>query len=195
MNKIFDTQKLDEALLLLHEQLELHNAPHSEIVVCGGSALIAIGLVSRTTRDVDVVALMHRGELKHSEPLPEHIQRAATKVSEILGLPDDWLNCGPASQLSMGLPQGFQSRLHRKEIGEKLVVHYIDRTDQIYFKTFAAADRGGYHISDLKALNPSEDELLQAARWCMTQDISEGFRFILKEMLIISGWNHVAERI
>ena len=89
MNKIFDTQKLDEALLLLHEQLELHNAPHSEIVVCGGSALIAIGLVSRTTRDVDVVALMHRGELKHSEPLPEHIQQAATKVSEILGLPDD----------------------------------------------------------------------------------------------------------
>ena len=75
------------------------------------------------------------------------------------------------------------------------MVHYIDRTDQIYFKTFAAADRGGYHISDLKALNPSEDELLQAARWCMTQDISEGFRFILKEMLIISGWNHVAERI
>ncbi len=78
---------------------------------------------------------------------------------------------------------------------EQLTIHYISRIDQIYFKTFAAADRGGYHITDLKALNPGEDEIYSAARWCMEQDVSEGFRFILKEMLTQNGWNHVSSRI
>lgn len=195
MQKPIDHTKLNQALQLLQEQLELADAPRSEIVVCGGSALIAIGLVSRTTRDIDIVALLHNGRLQQSEPLPRHLVEAAAAVQEILHLPADWLNCGPASQLNMGLPEGFCSRLHKVEIGSRLVVHYIDRTDQIYFKTFASADRGGYHILDLKALKPTDDELYLAAKWCMGQDISEGFRFIMKEMLTQSGWTHVAERI
>ena len=195
MKKAIDQAKLCEALQLLNEQLELSDAPYTEIVVCGGSALIAIELVARTTRDVDVIALLENGQLQQSEPLPEHLARAAEAVQEILQLPADWLNSGPSSQLSMGLPAGFSTRLHRVEVGGKLVVHYIDRTDQVYFKTFASADRGGYHISDLKALHPTDEELYNATIWCMEQDVSEGFRFIMKEMLTQSGWNNVAERI
>jgi len=80
-------------------------------------------------------------------------------------------------------------------IGVKLVVHYIDRIDQIYFKTFASADRGGYHVADLKKLNPTEDELVAAAQWCRTQDVSPEFRAILKTMFTQLGWSNVSARI
>jgi hypothetical protein len=195
MEKPIDNEKLNQALGLLEEQLELADAPPTEIVVCGGSALIAIGLIARTTRDVDIVALLQGGELKHSEPLPGHLVQAAAAVQEILNLPVDWLNSGPAMQLSMGLPEGFCDRLHKTTVGSRLTVHYIDRTDQIYFKTFASADRGGYHISDLKALHPTAEELMCAARWCLEQDPSEGFRYIMQEMLTQSGWPYVAQQI
>lgn len=193
--KIIDTGLLQESLHLLHEQLVLQDMPKTELVICGGSALIAMGLVLRTTRDVDIVALMRSGRLESSSPLPDYIIAAAHRVAEMLHLPPDWLNNGPASQLTMGVPDGFADRLHGVEIGELLHVYYIDRIDQIYFKTFASADRGGYHIDDLKQLNPTEEELYAAAQWCMSQDVSEGFRYILKEMLTKSGWSHVSDRI
>ena len=193
--KTIDVSKLNEALQLLNEQLILIDAPATEIVVCGGSALIATGLVPRTTQDVDIVALMQAEVLVDSEPLPDYLLNAAGNVGTILSLPADWLNNGPASQFQMGLPPGFQERLTTVVVGKKLTVHYIGRYDQIFFKTFASADRGGYHVSDLKALNPSDEELIAAARWCMTQDTSEAFRMILKDMFKQLGWQNVSEQI
>ena len=193
--KPIDVSKLNEALLLLNEQLILTDAPATEIVVCGGSALIATGLVPRTTQDVDIVALIKSDVLVDSEPLPDYLLNAANNVGTILSLPADWLNNGPASQFQMGLPAGFQERLTTVVVGAKLTVHYIGRYDQIFFKTFASADRGGYHVSDLKALNPADEELIAAARWCMTQDTSEAFRMILKDMFKQLGWQNVSEQI
>jgi hypothetical protein len=61
----------ERALRLLEARLDLAKAPAIGLVVCGGSALIALGLIKRTTRDVDIVALMNSsGELICSEPLP-----------------------------------------------------------------------------------------------------------------------------
>ena len=193
--KPIDISKLNEALQLLNEQLVLTDAPATEIVVCGGSALIATGLVPRTTQDVDIVALMKAEVLVDSEPLPEYLIEAADRVGKVLNFPADWLNNGPASQFQMGLPQGFQERLTTVIVGKKLTVHYIGRYDQIFFKTFASADRGGYHVSDLKALNPTEEELIAAAKWCMTQDTSEAFQMILKDMFNQLGWQNVSEQI
>lgn len=195
MNKTFDATKLHEALNLLHDQLILINAPAIELVVCGGSALIATGLILRTTQDVDILALMEKNQLASSIPLPPYLIEAADKVGKILGLPENWLNNGPAMQFQMGLPDGFQQRLQQEVIGKKLVIHYISRYDQIFFKTFASADRGGYHISDLKKLNPSEDELVEAAKWCMTQDVSAEFHQILIDMFQQLGWPNVSNRI
>ncbi len=113
----------------------------------------------------------------------------------MLNLPDDWLNNGPASLFQTGLPSGFRERLQSVVIGSKLTVHYAERYDQIFFKTYAAADRAGYHVSDLKALNPTDDELVAAAEWCMTQDTSEAFRMILKDMFNQLGWQNVSNRI
>ena len=193
--KPLDVQVLNHALKLLNEQLILAEAPRTELVVCGGSALIALSLVPRTTQDVDIIAMMEEGELLDSEPLPAYLVTAAEKVGQSLALPGDWLNNGPASQFRMGLPSGFVERLHTMVIGEKLVVHYIDRLDQIFFKTFASADRGGYHVSDLKQLAPSKEELLAAAKWCLTQDVSGDFREILKDMFKQLGWSNVSEQI
>lgn len=193
--KIFNKEKLEHALRLLNEQMILSESPHTELIVCGGSALLAMHLVNRTTQDVDIVALMDSGEMITAEPLPQHLVRAAERVSEIMFLPKDRLNNGPASQFTMGLPPGFAARLQCEAVGEKLTIHYISRVDQIYFKTFASADRGGYHITDLKALQPSDAELLRAALWCMEQDVSEGFRFVLKEMLKQSGWEDVSSQL
>ena len=83
--------------------------------------------------------MMKSGILSDPEPLPEYLVNAAVKVGTSLNLPDDWLNNGPASQFWRGLPAGFTERLHGVEIGEKLAVYYIDRIDQIFFKTFASS--------------------------------------------------------
>ena len=131
--KPINVSKLNEALSLLNEHLFLDDAPATEIVVCGGSALIATGLVPRTTQDVDIVALMKAEVLVDSEPLPDYL--------------------------------------------------------------LAAADRGGYHVSDLKALNPTTEELVAAAKWCLTQDTSEAFRMILKDMFNQLGWQNVSAQI
>jgi hypothetical protein len=63
----------------LEEQLRDLGA-HQEIVVIGGSALTALGLVSRATKDVDLVAIAHDGELSSASPLPDalKIRRLAT---------------------------------------------------------------------------------------------------------------------
>ena len=195
MEKPIDISKLNHALGLLNEQLVLTDSPQTEIVVCGGSALIALSLVPRTTQDVDIVAMMNDGVLADPEPLPEYLVKAAAQVGRIMNLPGDWLNNGPAAQFRLGLPDGFAQRLHSVRIGEKLAVHYIDRIDQIYFKTFASADRGGYHVADLKKLNPTADELVAAAQWCRTQDVSPAFREILKTMFAQLGWPDVSARI
>ena len=54
---------------------------HLEIVVIGGSALTALGLVRRSTRDVDLVAIAGDGELRHAEPLPDALLSARAAVA------------------------------------------------------------------------------------------------------------------
>ena len=193
--KCIDISKLNEALSLLNEQLFLEGAESVHLVVCGGSALIATGLVPRTTQDVDVVALMDDGILKDPAPFPEKLVRAAKTTADLLNLPEDWLNSGPADLFRMGLPDGFVERLQKKIVGECLVMHFVSRTDQIHFKLYASVDRGGYHVTDLKALNPTAEELSIAAKWCMTQDVSEGFLYLLKDFLRVFGFENVAERL
>lgn len=71
---------LHELLAALGEQLALAGFP-IHIVVIGGSGLAAIGMVSRPTRDVDVVAVLRNGALMSSEPLPEPLIAAAGVVA------------------------------------------------------------------------------------------------------------------
>jgi hypothetical protein len=56
-------------------------------------------------------------------------------------------------------------------------------------KLYAAVDRGpnDKHYEDLKALEPTQEELLFAARWTVTHDPSEGFRGELVQCLADLG--------
>jgi hypothetical protein len=106
---------------------------------------------------------------------------------EGLGLSEKWLNNGPASLFDFGLPEGFESRVTVRRYGS-LEVHVVGRFDMICFKLYAAVDHSGQrtskHLTDLRALDPTADELLTAARWTRTHDDSDGF---LQELAKILG--------
>jgi len=192
---------IDRALSLLAGRLDLAQTDPVRLVICVGSALIAMSLRQRTTRDMDVVALLSAAQEPISpDPLPDFLLRAADQVARDLGLFEGWLNNGPSrgegGLFQMGLPEGLAGRLTEKKYGPRLAIYFIGRLDQIHFKLYAAADqRDGTHLNDLKALHPTAAELEAAARWAMTHDVSEGFKMVLKELLTQLGHESVAERI
>lgn len=187
-----DQSPTHELLAAVGEQLAASNA-HAELVVIGGSALLAIGLISRPTLDVDVVALLAGQTLVDPRPLSAELIAARDRVARDFGLPETWLNAAPADLLDFGLPEGFVERLERHDYGGSLTVHFASRFDQIHFKLYAMADQGaGKHEADLRALSPTRAELLAAARWTRTHDPSEGFRQQLLAALAYMGVEDVA---
>ena len=59
------SDSLDRSLSLLGELLAARNHPHRDFVVFGGSSLLALGLVSRTTtKDVDILARISEHEVR-----------------------------------------------------------------------------------------------------------------------------------
>jgi Nucleotidyltransferase of unknown function (DUF6036) len=183
INQSIDAGAVDTLLSALGEQLVLLGQSYS-IVVVGGSALLALGLVSRPTRDVDVVALLDDGSLVSAKPLPEGLLQAAGIVAGDFNLPQGWLNDGPAALADFGLPDDFLRRAVRRDYSDALRVLFASREDQIHLKLYAVVDQGpGRHLVDLEGLAPTESELLQAARWTRTHDASEGFRDVLVKVL------------
>ncbi len=185
--KKLDISMLNEALNLLAESTE--DQPTQHWVVCGGSSLLALGLVNRTTtRDVDVLARIEPDGLITARPLPDWLDKAADQVGKQLGLMDDWFNTGPSddSFFRFGFPEGMAERLIPREYGpnQNLRISFISRYDQVFFKLYATVDSDqGRHFQDLKDLQPTAEELLAAARWTRTQDPSEGFLSVISDVL------------
>ncbi|MDQ3660697.1 MAG: DUF6036 family nucleotidyltransferase [Actinomycetota bacterium] len=172
----FDAQQENVLLFALGEQLRELDA-RFELVVVGGAALLALGLVDRTTSDIDVLAVASNGGLNPANPLPAPLVEARDRVARDFNLGPDWLNPGPSDLLQFGLPDGFTERVSARSFGSALTVHFAGRFDQIHFKLYALVDHGaGRHEDDLRALRPTEQELLAAARWTRTHDPSESFR-------------------
>jgi hypothetical protein len=201
MSEMLTKEALDRTFGLLSGRLELAQSEPVRLVICGGSALIAMGFRQRTTNDADVVAMLSEsGELISPDPLPPLLLEASAQVARDLGLNENWLNNEPSRNegglFQLGLPHGFASRLTKQDFGSRLTIYYIGRLDQIYFKLYAAADqRDDTHIADLRALKPTETELADAARWAMTHDVSEGFRMVLIELLNEMGYESAAKNI
>ena len=194
-------ETIDAALKLLDGRLMLNGSKECGRVVCGGTALNALGLVQRTTQAVDIVALMDNArELVDPAPLPLELLAAANEVADTLKLSKDWLNNGPSSGdgglFRLGLPRGFKERLVKNFQGDRLAIYYASRLDQIHFKLYAAIDQlGSYHAADLKELKPTEAELLQAFQWTTTHDPSDGFRVATKLFLDGFGYGQLVDRI
>jgi len=196
-----DQKEVELILTALGEQLEKLTDQTIELLVCGGSALNVLGLIQRATEDVDILAYVKRNEGQEvffvkAEPLSPELKMAAEKVARDFNLPDRWLNSGPTSAVDLGLPEGLMERVITKQFGPKLIIHFLGRYDQIHFKLYAAVDQGaGKHLDDLLLLNPTSDEIEDAARWSMTHDVSEGYKQNLKDMLIYMGFKDVAEKL
>lgn len=186
---LIDSEGIEQSLRLLGELVAEH--PPQHYVVCGGSSLIALGLIRRiTTKDVDVLARVEDGELVCAKPLPPWMSKAIERIGDDLGLKARWFNTGPSddSFFRHGLPEGLAGRLTTREYGPSLRISFISRVDQIHLKLYAAADQDvGRHFRDLKDLNPTRDELINAARWTRTQDPSEGFCLVLGNILKALG--------
>ena len=195
--KPLDHQLLDTALSGISSVLAEAGAQPETVVICGGAALISLGFISRRTKDVDVMAgIDHELGLTDPRPFSPALTVAIADVAKALGLPMNWFNAGPADQVIAGLPVGFLSRLHRREYGTHLIVYYPDRYDLIHLKLFAGVDQGqGRHWSDLKALNPTTEELLAAARWVLGQDAGEVFPGIVRDALKLHNYADIAEQI
>jgi hypothetical protein len=180
-------ETVDVLLGALAEQLATLDAQF-EIVVIGGSALTALGLVRRTTRDVDLLAIAENGELRLAEPLPAPLLTARARVARDFGLAESWLNAGPTDLLKWGLPEGFMARVVSRQYGPGLLVHFAGRVDQIHFKLFAMVDQGGgRHEADLRAIQPTRAELIAAGLWSITQDPSPGYKMVLADALRAMG--------
>jgi hypothetical protein len=146
-------ETIDLLLGALADQLQALGS-QVEIVVIGGSALTALGLVKRATRDVDLLAVAVNGELCPAQPLPEALLSARAAVAADFGLDEDWLNAGPTDLLRWGLPEALMSRVVTRSYGKTLIVHFAGRLDQIHFKLYAMVDQGGgRHETDLRALH------------------------------------------
>jgi|SRR5215831_10827745 len=180
---ITSSESADRLLSALSEQLDASGDSY-ELVVIGGSALLALGVIKRATTDIDVLAFRDDATFIKANPFPPALSAARERVSRDFGVPLQWLNPGPADLIDLGLPDGFAQRLQARTYGAALTVQFASRLDQIHFKLYALADQGpGKHESDLRALAPTRDELLQAARWARTHDPSEGFEQVLREAL------------
>ena len=169
------TDQLELIFAALNDQLAVADAS-VHLVVIGGSGLIAIEAVTRTTRDVDVVALEEDGELVSADPLPHAIRDAAAVVARDFGLEPGWLNAGPTGLLVHGLPVGFADRLTSRDFGQALRVSFASRIDQVFLKLYAAADRREPRdFADLRRLRPTDEELRAGARWARTHNMPGPF--------------------
>lgn len=190
---------INEIFKALDAQLGAHGGVPINLVICGGTALAALELVSRTTKDADILGIMEMAQGKPYifaiKKLPDWLKRAADVVGRDFGLPDNWLNTGPMSQLKLGLPEGFVERLVARKYGPYLSVYYVGRIDQIHFKLYAAVDRNDYHTQDLLALKPTVQEIKTAAQWVLKQDVSETFGLLLKDFLERNDYAEIADII
>ena len=175
-----------EAALQATGELLAADGHAATLVVVGGAAMLARGIVDRATQDVDVVAFADRvpvTTLRPPEPWPEALTLAAATVSRDFNLPPDWLNAVVASQWRMGMPPTIgDDLLWRSYAG--LTVAYIGRATLIAMKLFAATDRGpqSVHVADLIAITPTDAELEQASEWVRTQDASPSVTQMIAEV-------------
>lgn len=185
-----DFTALENALEMLGQRLAREKKQY-EVVAIGGASLVLLGYIDRSTKDLDLVALIEDGCLISAKPLPDGLIKEISAVGTALEMGEYWVNGGPTSLLEAGLPEGFEGRLITR-IYHGLKVHFAGRLDQICFKLYAAVDQGpgSKHFSDLKQLKPIQKELSIAEKWCLTQDVSIEFSAMLSESLSALGVDH-----
>ncbi|MFW6160357.1 MAG: hypothetical protein ACOC57_04365 [Acidobacteriota bacterium] len=76
---MLDKNNLDEILHALDRQIEIHGGSPISLVVCGGTALFALGLIIRTTKDIDILGTISK---KHGQILVKKIIKFPKYLTE-----------------------------------------------------------------------------------------------------------------
>jgi Nucleotidyltransferase of unknown function (DUF6036) len=134
-----------------------------EAVVIGGAALGLLGIISRQTRDCDILRPALPAEIRNAATAFAKARRAHGEV-----LDDEWLNNGPAS-LADALPEGWSTRLQMAYQGRAIILRCLGRTELLMSKLFALCDRG-IDLRDCVALAPTVEELRDIRPWVERQD-------------------------
>lgn len=184
-----DRDTLTEALYALGQVLQVRGHSY-EVVLVGGANLLLRGIVSRPTKDADLLGTRSpTGLIIRLDELPAPLAEAIRDVALTYALSEEWLNLGPRSLLDLPLPNGFTDRLEAADFGA-LRVWFAGTFDLMCFKLWAATDHWpsiDRHFNDLLAIGPTRDELLGAARWTRSRDPSPGYRSLLAAVLLRLG--------
>ena len=166
-------QNLEKALQLLGKLLAIHKREPFWLVICGGSALLARQIISRSTHDVDVLALRDlEGGVDLAYPLPEALKQSARQVAEELDLEPNWLNSAASLHFPdlRLLPASLWQELDTRVYSDFLKVSFVTRNGQILLKLYAALNRAqARDFDDLSALSPDSTETANALRWLLTK--------------------------
>jgi hypothetical protein len=134
-----------------------------DAVVVGGTALALLGVVSRQTRDCDIL----HPELS-ADLLTAARAFAAQRRADGDPLADGWLNNGPSS-LAEVLPEGWPARTEVVFQGSAVTLRSLGRADLLGSKLFALCDRG-IDLGDCLALQPAREELREITAWLEERD-------------------------
>jgi hypothetical protein len=150
-------------ILRLFDQHLAKKSLYLDAVVVGGAALNMLGIVSRYTKDCDILY----------PEIPKDIGDASRAFAAELrqtgeSLQDDWLNNGPASLVGHLRPR-WQERLQTAFTGTAIHLHCLGRSDFLCAKLFALCDRG-IDLGDCLALAPTAEEIEDIHPWLDQQD-------------------------
>lgn len=184
-----DANSIERALRAVGELLAT-DGERCAIVVTGGATMNLLGIVERATSDVDVIAraVPDAGDgirLRRAEPFPPPLARAIRTVARDMGLDPDWMNAMAGKQWSQGMPPGIPEDLQWRTYGDGLDVALAGRRSLVALKLFAAVDQGmrSVHMQDLRALAPSEPEMVEARAWVLTQDAAEHWPGLVEQAI------------
>lgn len=188
-------QNLEQALGLLGNLLAARKSDGFWLVVCGGSALLAQEIISRSTADVDILAVRDwEGGVDVAHPLPEALKAAAALVAEELRLTGNWLN----SAASLHLPDlhlltaSFWQELETRDYGPCLKISFVSRAGQIQLKIYAALNRAKTRdLDDLRSLAPDSAETEAAVHWVLGNFPVLSHRDKLPDLLTHLGHAHL----
>lgn len=145
-----------------------------EAIVIGGAALSILGIITRETRDVDV---LHPGIPK--DILDSSIEFARIMKIQETTLKENWLNAGPES-LRNYLRPDWQNRVVHLFEGSAIFLQTLGRSDFIGTKVLAFCDRG-FDREDCLNMKPTKDELLEILPWVQAYDANPGWPVYVEE--------------
>jgi hypothetical protein len=129
-----------------------------DAVVIGGAALALLGIISRETRDCDVMV---------PTLAPEVLDAARGFAADVRR------SGGVLRDVAKTLPLGWEGRVREALfVGTAITLRTLGRADLLKTKLFALCGRG-QDIGDCIALAPTVDELREALPWLADQDGNE----------------------